>query len=49
MVQSQFMISKEKWSKGKLQNLPKTALGVLENCDKTFFPNIYILLKLLLL
>ncbi|GBO25130.1 hypothetical protein AVEN_68204-1, partial [Araneus ventricosus] len=38
---------KEKWSQEKSENLPKTAISSLEKCDKTFFPNIYILLKLL--
>ncbi|GBM17890.1 hypothetical protein AVEN_111048-1 [Araneus ventricosus] len=47
VVQSEFMLWKEKWSQEKSENLPKTAISSLENCDKTFFPNIYILLKLL--
>ncbi|GBM35492.1 hypothetical protein AVEN_257190-1 [Araneus ventricosus] len=41
------MLWKEKWSQEKSENLPKTAISSLEKCDKTFFPNIYILLKLL--
>ncbi|GBM39638.1 hypothetical protein AVEN_251565-1 [Araneus ventricosus] len=32
---------------GVRKNLPKTAISSQEKCDKTFFPNIYILLKLL--
>ncbi|GBN82139.1 hypothetical protein AVEN_232206-1 [Araneus ventricosus] len=47
VVQSEFMSWKEKWSQEKSENLPKTAISSLEKCDKTFFPNIYILLKLL--
>ncbi|GBN46247.1 repressor of the inhibitor of the protein kinase [Araneus ventricosus] len=47
VVQSEFMLWKEKWSLEKSENLPKTAISSLEKCDKTFFPNIYILLKLL--
>ncbi|GBN22033.1 hypothetical protein AVEN_211340-1 [Araneus ventricosus] len=47
VVQSEFMLWKEKWSQEKSENLPKTAISSLEKCDKTFFPNIYILLKLL--
>ncbi|GBN55691.1 hypothetical protein AVEN_265075-1 [Araneus ventricosus] len=39
---------KEKWSQEKSENLPKTAISSLIKCDKTFFPNISILLKLLL-
>ncbi|GBM43044.1 repressor of the inhibitor of the protein kinase [Araneus ventricosus] len=46
VVQSEFMSWKEKWSQEKSENLPKTAISSLEKCDKTFFPNIYILLKL---
>ncbi|GBM85350.1 repressor of the inhibitor of the protein kinase [Araneus ventricosus] len=47
VVQSEFMSWKEKWSQEKSENLPETAISSLEKCDKTFFPNIYILLKLL--
>ncbi|GBM23764.1 hypothetical protein AVEN_271126-1 [Araneus ventricosus] len=47
VVQSEFMLWKEKWTQEKSENLPKTAISSLEKCDKTFFPNIYILLKLL--
>lgn len=47
VVQSEFMLWKEKWSQEKSENLPKTAISSLEKCDKNFFPNIYILLKLL--
>ncbi|GBN72682.1 hypothetical protein AVEN_97045-1 [Araneus ventricosus] len=47
VMQSEFMLRKEKWSQEKSENLPKTAISSLEKCDKTFFPNIYILLKLL--
>ncbi|GBL82357.1 repressor of the inhibitor of the protein kinase [Araneus ventricosus] len=47
VVQSEFMSWKEKWSQEKSENFPKTAISSLEKCDKTFFPNIYILLKLL--
>ncbi|GBL85156.1 hypothetical protein AVEN_221363-1 [Araneus ventricosus] len=47
VVQSEFMLWKEKWSQEKSENLPKTAISSLEKCDKTFFLNIYILLKLL--
>ncbi|GBM30299.1 repressor of the inhibitor of the protein kinase [Araneus ventricosus] len=47
VVQSEFMSWKEKWSQEKSENLPKTAISSLKKCDKTFFPNIYILLKLL--
>ncbi|GBM66973.1 repressor of the inhibitor of the protein kinase [Araneus ventricosus] len=47
VVQSEFMLWKEKWSQEKYENLPKTAISSLEKCDKTFFPNIYILVKLL--
>ncbi|GBN25518.1 Zinc finger MYM-type protein 1 [Araneus ventricosus] len=47
VVQSEFMLWKEKWSQEKSENLPKTAIGSLEKCFKTFFPNIYILMKLL--
>ncbi|GBM37869.1 repressor of the inhibitor of the protein kinase [Araneus ventricosus] len=47
VVQSEFILWKEKWSQEKSENLPKTAISSLEKCDKTFFPNIYILLKLL--
>ncbi|GBN01562.1 repressor of the inhibitor of the protein kinase [Araneus ventricosus] len=47
VVQSEFMLWKEKWSQEKSENLPKTAISSLEKCDKTFFPNIYIILKLL--
>ncbi|GBL60750.1 repressor of the inhibitor of the protein kinase [Araneus ventricosus] len=47
VVQSEFMSWKEKCSQEKSENLPKTAISSLEKCDKTFFPNIYILLKLL--
>ncbi|GBO01513.1 hypothetical protein AVEN_36108-1 [Araneus ventricosus] len=47
VVQSEFMSWKEKWSQKKSENLPKTAISSLEKCDKTFLPNIYILLKLL--
>ncbi|GBN37917.1 repressor of the inhibitor of the protein kinase [Araneus ventricosus] len=47
VVQSESMSWKEKWSQEKSENLPKTAISSLEKCDKTFFPNIYILLKLL--
>ncbi|GBO01371.1 hypothetical protein AVEN_90723-1, partial [Araneus ventricosus] len=47
VVQSEFMLWKEKWSQEKSENLPKTAISSLEKCDKAFFPNIYILLKLL--
>ncbi|GBM42214.1 hypothetical protein AVEN_165967-1, partial [Araneus ventricosus] len=47
VVQSEFMLWKERWSQEKSENLPKTAISSLEKCDKTFFPNIYILLKLL--
>ncbi|GBL81624.1 repressor of the inhibitor of the protein kinase [Araneus ventricosus] len=47
VVQSEFMLWKEKWSQEKSENLPKTAISSLEKCDKTFFSNIYILLKLL--
>ncbi|GBM62982.1 repressor of the inhibitor of the protein kinase [Araneus ventricosus] len=47
VMQSEFMSWKEKWSQEKSENLPKTAISSLEKCDKTFFPNIYILLKLL--
>ncbi|GBN44018.1 repressor of the inhibitor of the protein kinase, partial [Araneus ventricosus] len=45
VVQSEFMLWKEKWSHEKSESLPKTAISSLEKCDKTFFPNIYILLK----
>ncbi|GBN87483.1 hypothetical protein AVEN_28752-1 [Araneus ventricosus] len=38
---------KEKCNQEKSENLPKTAISSLEKCDKTLFPNIYILLKLL--
>ncbi|GBO00546.1 hypothetical protein AVEN_210133-1 [Araneus ventricosus] len=38
---------RDKWSKEKSENLPKTAISSLEKCDKTSFPNIYTLLKLL--
>ncbi|GBO13417.1 hypothetical protein AVEN_23865-1 [Araneus ventricosus] len=41
------MLWKEKWSQENSENLPKTAISSLEKCHKTFFPNIYILLKLL--
>ncbi|GBN76213.1 hypothetical protein AVEN_155194-1 [Araneus ventricosus] len=41
------MLWKGKWSQEKSENLPKTAISSLEKCDKTFFPNINILLKLL--
>ncbi|GBN52260.1 hypothetical protein AVEN_59520-1 [Araneus ventricosus] len=41
------MLWEEKRSQEKSENLPKTAISSLERCDKTFFPNIYILLKLL--
>ncbi|GBM35426.1 hypothetical protein AVEN_181521-1 [Araneus ventricosus] len=47
VVQSEFMLWKEKWSQEKSENLPKTAISSLEKCHKTFFPSIYILLKLL--
>ncbi|GBN06887.1 hypothetical protein AVEN_110163-1 [Araneus ventricosus] len=47
VVQSEFMLWKEKWSQDKSEKLPKTAISSIEKCDKTFFPNIYILLKLL--
>ncbi|GBN81036.1 repressor of the inhibitor of the protein kinase, partial [Araneus ventricosus] len=47
VVKSEFMLWKEKWSQEKSENLPKIAISSLEKCDKTFFPNIYILLKLL--
>ncbi|GBN91142.1 hypothetical protein AVEN_180820-1 [Araneus ventricosus] len=47
VVQSEFMLSKEKWSQEKPENLPKIAISSLEKCDKTFFLNIYIHLKLL--
>ncbi|GBN01108.1 repressor of the inhibitor of the protein kinase [Araneus ventricosus] len=47
VVQSEFVSWKEKWSQEKSENLPKTAISSLEKFDKTFFPNIYILLKLL--
>ncbi|GBN51906.1 repressor of the inhibitor of the protein kinase [Araneus ventricosus] len=47
VVQSEFMLWEEKWSQEKSENLPKTAISSLEKCDKTFFPNIYILLKIL--
>ncbi|GBO30804.1 hypothetical protein AVEN_191027-1 [Araneus ventricosus] len=47
VMQFEFMSWKEKWSQEKSENLPKTAISSLEKCDKTFFPNIYILLKLL--
>ncbi|GBN46771.1 repressor of the inhibitor of the protein kinase [Araneus ventricosus] len=47
VVQSEFMLWKEKWSQEKSENLPKTATSSLEKCDKTFFSNIFILLKLL--
>lgn len=47
IVQSEFMLWKEKWSQENPSNLPKTAISSLEKCDKTFFPNIYTLLKLL--
>ncbi|GBM01713.1 repressor of the inhibitor of the protein kinase [Araneus ventricosus] len=47
VLQSEFMSWKEKWSQEKSENLPKTAISSLEKCDMTFFPNIYILLKLL--
>ncbi|GBN35872.1 repressor of the inhibitor of the protein kinase [Araneus ventricosus] len=45
VVQSEFMLWKEKWSQEKSESLPKTAISSLEKCDKTFFPNIYILSK----
>ncbi|GBO35055.1 hypothetical protein AVEN_154034-1 [Araneus ventricosus] len=45
VVQSEFMLWKEKWSHEKSESLPKSAISSLEKCDKTFFPNIYILLK----
>lgn len=41
------MFWKEKWKQENPSNLPKTAMSALEKCDKTFFPNIYTLLKLL--
>ncbi|GBN47140.1 hypothetical protein AVEN_271179-1 [Araneus ventricosus] len=47
VVQSEFMMWKEKWSQKKYENLPKTAISSLEKCDKIFFPNIYILVRLL--
>ncbi|GBN42913.1 Nose resistant to fluoxetine protein 6, partial [Araneus ventricosus] len=47
VVQSEFIFWKERWSLEKSENLPKTAISSLKKCDKTFFPNIYILLKLL--
>ncbi|GBM69584.1 hypothetical protein AVEN_261649-1 [Araneus ventricosus] len=47
VMQSEFMLWKEKLSQEKSENLPKTAISSLEKCDKTFFPNIYTLLKLL--
>nr|XP_042895669.1 52 kDa repressor of the inhibitor of the protein kinase-like [Parasteatoda tepidariorum] len=47
IVKSEFMLWREKWSRDKSEDLPKTAICCLEKCDKTFFPNIYILLKLL--
>ncbi|GBM89125.1 hypothetical protein AVEN_153750-1 [Araneus ventricosus] len=47
VVQNEFMLWKEKWSQENSENLHKTAISSLEKCDKTFFPNIYILLKLL--
>ncbi|GBN95919.1 repressor of the inhibitor of the protein kinase [Araneus ventricosus] len=47
VVQSEFRLWKEKWSQKNSENLPKTAISSLEKCDKIFFPNIYILLKLL--
>lgn len=47
IVQSEFMLWKEKWIKLETVNLPKTAICSLERCDKNSFPNIYILLKLL--
>lgn len=40
-------VIEKKLSKEKLGNLPKAALSGLIKCDKTFFPNIYILFKLL--
>ncbi|GBO09002.1 Zinc finger MYM-type protein 1 [Araneus ventricosus] len=46
VVQSEFMLWKEKWSQEKYEKLPKTAISSLEKCDKTFCPNIYILVKL---
>ncbi|GBO37366.1 hypothetical protein AVEN_81561-1 [Araneus ventricosus] len=45
VVQSEFMLWKEKWSQKNSENLPKTAISSLEKCEKIFFPNI--LLKLL--
>ncbi|GBN64972.1 hypothetical protein AVEN_179152-1 [Araneus ventricosus] len=47
VMQSEFMLWKDKWSLEKSENLPKTAISSLEICVKTFFPNIYIILKLL--
>lgn len=47
VVQSEFMLWKEKWSQEKSEDLPKSAISSLEKCDQGFFPNIYILLKLL--
>lgn len=41
------MIWREEWRKEHPENLPKTATSALEKCDKIFFPNIYILLKIL--
>uniref|UniRef100_A0A6P7G194 52 kDa repressor of the inhibitor of the protein kinase-like n=1 Tax=Diabrotica virgifera virgifera TaxID=50390 RepID=A0A6P7G194_DIAVI len=47
VVESEFMLWKERWSQEKYENLPKSAVSSLEKCDQDFFPNIYVLLKLL--
>jgi hypothetical protein len=47
IVQSEFMLWKEKWIKTEVINLPKTAICSIERCDKNLFPNMYTLLKLL--
>jgi hypothetical protein len=47
IVQSEFMLWKEKLIKTEVINLPKTAICFIDRCDKNLFPNMYTLLKLL--
>ncbi|XP_050063021.1 52 kDa repressor of the inhibitor of the protein kinase-like [Aphis gossypii] len=47
IVQSEFMLWKEKWIKAEIINLPKTAICSIERCNKNLFPNMNTLLKLL--
>lgn len=46
VVKSEYALWKNKWSQ-ESEDLPKTAVCALVKCDKDFFPNLYILLKIL--